>query len=144
MFHLRSFTRCSYFVPVQLLPTLQASWCNYVTGSAANRGLRSNGTTFTYRKIHFFPHRNLIFRIFYLNGKRPKVYELIAAQSGSNGRNHVLWPGCCVGLSWSRILRENFSAAVNVFQVFTFNKFKSTLKRSQFFFKSVFLRILFL
>ena len=107
VFHLRSFTRCSYFVPVQLLPTLQPSWCNYVTGSAANRGLRSNGTTFTYRKIHFFPHRNLIFRIFYLNGKRPKVYELIAAQSGSNGRNHVLWGAvlACLGAeSYAKIL----------------------------------------
>ena len=54
VFHLRSFTRCSYFVPVQLLPTRQPSWCNLVTGSAANRGLRSNGTTFYLSENPFF------------------------------------------------------------------------------------------
>ena len=36
-----------------------------------------------------FPHRNLIFRNCYLNGKRPKLYELIPAQSGSTSHEKI-------------------------------------------------------
>ena len=63
--------------------------CRRVTGSAPYRDLRSNGTTCYLSEIPFFPHRNLIFQTFYLNGKRPKFYELITAQSRSTRHEKV-------------------------------------------------------
>ena len=131
------FTPFSYFISVPTVTNSAAILvCRRVTGSAPYRDLRSNVTTFYLSEIPFFPHRNLIFRIFYLNGKRPKFYELITAQSRSTSHEKVK---CNSSTKQEKsILRENLSTAVNVFQVFTFNKFKSTLKHLQVFFKSVF------